>query len=162
RLTVRHVSGPSPRRVVVDSTLRLPLDAEVLNDGAAPTLVATTARALPARIAAVRARGAEVIVANQRADGRVDLEDLLRRLAVLGIGSLLVEGGGAIITSALRGSLADRLVVCIAPKLVGAGVEAVGDLDILRLSEALTFAQARFTALGDDVIFDGHFARPGD
>ncbi len=45
RLTVRNVPGPSPLRIVVDSTLRLPLDAAVLTDGAAPTLVATTPRA---------------------------------------------------------------------------------------------------------------------
>ncbi|MDQ3808823.1 MAG: dihydrofolate reductase family protein, partial [Chloroflexota bacterium] len=50
RLTVRLVAGHSPRRVVVDSTLRLPLEAHVLTDGAAPTLIATTERALPERV----------------------------------------------------------------------------------------------------------------
>src|SRR5438067_7052606 len=45
RLTVRLTEGTSPRRVVVDSTLRLPLDAHVLTDDAAETIVATTVRA---------------------------------------------------------------------------------------------------------------------
>lgn len=155
RLTVRHVPGPDPLRVVVDSTLRLPLDAHVLAEHPERTIIATTARAPQRRIAAIRTRGANVITVSEDAQGRVDLAETARRLKALGVASLLVEGGAAVITSALRAALVDRLVVCIAPKVVGAGIEAIGNLDILRLSEALTFRQARFTSLGDDVIFDG-------
>src|SRR5919204_151270 len=62
RLTVRLVEGSSPRRIVVDSTLRLPLDAHVLTDGAVDTIVATTPRAPQDRIMAVRCRGADVLI----------------------------------------------------------------------------------------------------
>ncbi len=161
RLTVRLVPGPAsggPSRVVVDSSLRLPLDCNVLCDGAAPTLVATTARAPADRISAVQERGAQVLVVGQDGDGHVDLANLFERLAALGFGSLLIEGGRGIITSALRGLLADRLVVCIAPKVIGSGIEAVGDLSIESLSEALTFAHASFRPLGEDTIFDGQLA----
>ena len=157
RLTVRLVEGPSPRRIVVDSTLRLPLDARVLTDGAADTIVATTPRAPEDRIMAVRCRGADVVVVPADAGGRVDLGQLLRRLAARGITALLIEGGRELITSALRARLVDRLIVCIAPKVIGAGVEAVGDLQIDRMSEALTFARVRVTTVGEDVIFDGQF-----
>ncbi|MGH2461600.1 MAG: RibD family protein, partial [Chloroflexota bacterium] len=58
RLTVRLSRGNSPRRVVVDSTLRIPLDAQVLADGADTTILATTARAAPERIRAIEERGA--------------------------------------------------------------------------------------------------------
>lgn len=160
RLTVRLAPGRSPRRVVLDSTLRLPLAANVLADGAAPTLVATTARAPAERVVAVRALGAEVLVLPEDAQGRVDIVEALRALAERGIGSVLIEGGRGVITSALAARVADRLIVCIAPKVIGAGIEAVGDLHIMRLSEALTFAQARFHALGEDVIFDGLLAAP--
>jgi riboflavin-specific deaminase-like protein len=156
RLTVRLAAGRSPRRIVVDSTLRLPLDAHVLTDGAAETLLATTARAPEGRLRTVRRCGAEVLVVGQDRAGCVDLGDLLRRLARLGVSSVLLEGGRGLITSALRERLVDRLVVCIAPKVIGSGIEAVGDLDIRRLGEALTFARASFTALGQDVIFDGY------
>ena len=157
RLTVRHVPGVSPWRIVADSTLRLPLDANVLTDGAAPTLLATTARAPRERIRAARERAAEVLVVEEDSAGRVDLGHLLRRLGVLGIDSVLIEGGRELITSALRGRFVDRLVVCIAPKIIGTGIEAIGDLDIRRLGEAMTFAQAEFSPLGADVIFDGLF-----
>jgi riboflavin-specific deaminase-like protein len=58
RLTVRLSPGESPRRVVLDSALRIPLDAKVLTDGQSQTLVATTSRAPAERIEAVRNVGA--------------------------------------------------------------------------------------------------------
>lgn len=45
-------------------------------------------------------------------------------------------------------------MVCIAPKVLGQGVEAVGDLGIDRLRDAMTFRSARFVPCGEDVIFD--------
>lgn len=158
-LNVRLVSGRSPKRIVVDSSLRLPLEANALTDSLAETMVATTTRAPRERIGAVRQRGAGILMMAQDAAGRVDLGHLLRRLFSLGIESVLVEGGRGLITSTLRSRLADRLVVCIAPKLVGAGIEAVGDLNIRHLDQAVTFREASFTRLGDDIIFDGEIQR---
>ena len=51
--------------------------------------------------------------------------------------------------------MVDQLTVCVAPKVVGAGIEAVGNLDILKLDDALTFESASFRPLGADVIFEG-------
>lgn len=98
RLTVRLVATPAeardPLRVVVDSTLRTPLTANVLAEGAAAgTVLAVTARALEARRAAARALGATVLPLPADATGRVDLAALLAALRERGVGSLLVEGG---------------------------------------------------------------------
>src|SRR5712691_3041116 len=155
KLTLRLVSGDSPVRVVVDSRLRIPLDANVLAAAGGRTIVATTRLASEERAAAIRARGAEVLRVEADADGRVDLRDLLARLRADGIRSVLVEGGRGIITAALRDHLVDRLTVCIAPKVIGEGIAAVGDLHIDRLCDALTFERAGFTAYGGDVVFYG-------
>jgi riboflavin biosynthesis pyrimidine reductase len=85
----------------------------------------------------------------------VDLTALLEALAARGIRSVLVEGGAALITSLLRRRLAQRLVVCVAPKVLGHGVEAVGDLGIARLDEAVTFRDGRFQVCGSDMLFVG-------
>ena len=162
RLTVRLVPGPSPLRVVVDSTLRIPATAKLLSDSAAPTLVATTSRAGAARRRAVKATGAEIVVLEPDAAGRVDLGALLDELGSRGIAALLVEGGAGLITGMLRGGHVSRVVVSIAPMLLGDGIEAVGELDIRRLRDALTFSRARFTQLGPDVIFDGELERRAD
>ncbi len=158
RLTVRHAAGPSPRRIVVDSTLRTPDDAHVLVDGAAPTLVATTRRASAERVCALQRQGVDVLVLPEDELGQVDLHCLLDSLVARRITSLLVEGGARLVTTALREHVVDRLVVCIAPKVLGAGIEAVGNLDVLRLDDAMTFSSSQFSTLGPDLIFDGQLA----
>src|SRR5439155_565397 len=107
QLTVRLAPGASPVRVIVDSRLRILLDAQVLTKGAR-TLVATTSLASEERAAAIRARGAEILRVKADADGHVDLKDLLARLGDEGIRSVLVEGGRGIITGALRSGTEPR------------------------------------------------------
>jgi 5-amino-6-(5-phosphoribosylamino)uracil reductase/diaminohydroxyphosphoribosylaminopyrimidine deaminase/5-amino-6-(5-phosphoribosylamino)uracil reductase len=157
RLTVRLVEGESPLRVIADSTLRLPLDAHVLTDGGS-TIVATTSRAALQGMDAIRLLGAEVLVVGQDPAGRVDLRALLYRLGALGISSLLIEGGAGVITSALRDRLVDRLVVCIAPKVIGAGRDAIGDLGIRTMDQALQFSRSAVRVVGEDIVFDGELA----
>jgi 5-amino-6-(5-phosphoribosylamino)uracil reductase len=155
QLTTRLVEGPSPLRVVVDSALRIPLTARVVTNRTVPTILATTERATVERRRAATEAGADVIVFPQTSDGRVELGALLDELGSRGIASVLVEGGAGLITSMLREHRVRRLVVSIAPMVLGAGIEAVGDLDIMRLRDAMKFRRASFTQLGPDVLFDG-------
>jgi GTP cyclohydrolase II len=155
RLTTRLVQGPSPVRIAVDSTLRLSPSANLVTDGAAPTILATTAGATHERRRAFADSGADVLVLPATSDGRVDLGALLDELGRRGLDSVLVEGGAALITAFLREHRVRRLVVSIAPIIVGSGIEAVGDLDIVGLRDALTFRRASFSQVGPDVIFDG-------
>jgi diaminohydroxyphosphoribosylaminopyrimidine deaminase / 5-amino-6-(5-phosphoribosylamino)uracil reductase len=97
-----------------------------------------------------------VLVIDADDQGQVDLRLLLAGLARdRGVASVLIEGGGGVITSALRDQVVERLVVCVAARLIGRGVSAVGDLGVTRLSEAPGFRDARFSLLEDDVIFEG-------
>ncbi len=161
RLTVRLVAGQNPLRVVVDSTLRTPLTAAVLTDGAAPgTVLAATDRAPTAKRDKVRALGANVLCLPSDAGGRVDLVALLTALHDRGVGSVLVEGGAGMITALLRARLVDRLVVCIAPKILGAGTEAVGDLGIRELARTLIMTDTSVTPYGVDLVMDGRVRYP--
>lgn len=155
RLTARLVEGPSPVRVVLDSKLRLSPRANVVTDGAAATILATTDLAPIERRRVFERRAVEVLVLPSTPDGRVDLGSLLDELGVRGMATLLVEGGASVITAMIRERRVSRMVVSIAPLVLGMGIEAVGDLDILRLRDALTFRRAAFSQLGPDVIFDG-------
>jgi 5-amino-6-(5-phosphoribosylamino)uracil reductase/diaminohydroxyphosphoribosylaminopyrimidine deaminase/5-amino-6-(5-phosphoribosylamino)uracil reductase len=161
RLTVRLVPGRDPLRVVVDSTLRTPPTAAVLADGAAAgTVLAVTERAPAERCAAMRALGATVLALPAGADGRVDLGALLAALRGRGGGSVMAEGGAGLITALLRARLVDRLAVCVAPKLLGAGIEAVGDLGIGDLARALTLRDVTVTLYGVDLVIDGRVVYP--
>ena len=163
RLTVRLVAGRNPLRVIVDSTLRTPLTAAVLAEGAAPgTVIAVTDRAPAAKRDKIRALGATVLCLPADAGGRVDLVALLAALYRRGIGSLLVEGGAQMITALLRARLADRLAVCIAPKIVGTGIEAVGDLGIRELTRSLIMADLSVTLYGGDLVLASRVEYPGN
>jgi diaminohydroxyphosphoribosylaminopyrimidine deaminase/5-amino-6-(5-phosphoribosylamino)uracil reductase len=153
-LTVRLASGHNPVRIIVDSKLRIPTNARVLTDCVASrTLIATTESVSSERVREIEKLGAEVIRL-PGADSGLDLTTLFEKLSQRGINSVLVEGGNRIITSLLALRRVDRLVVIIAPKIIGKGIEAVGDLDISRVADAITFASAEITKLGPDVVFD--------
>ena len=153
QLTVRLVPGASPQRIVLDSTLRVPLNARIF-DEAASTLVVTTRRASAARRRALEARGAGVRTVRAGPDG-VDLSATLALLRAAGVRSLLVEGGAAVITSFLRSRAVDRLVVGISPTIVGAGKEAVGDLQVARVAEGLHLQRRSVHSLGSDLVLAG-------
>ncbi|HEX8855778.1 MAG TPA: GTP cyclohydrolase II RibA [Thermoleophilaceae bacterium] len=154
QLTVRLVPGASPLRVVLDSTLRIPATAQILSD-AAPTLVITSALSRTEHRDALRERGIGIQVVHAEPPWGVDLGAALSLLHGAGFRSLLVEGGAAVITSFLRTRLADRVVVGIAPTIVGTGKEAVGDLSIARVSDGLRLAGRSVHLLGDDVVMAG-------
>jgi diaminohydroxyphosphoribosylaminopyrimidine deaminase / 5-amino-6-(5-phosphoribosylamino)uracil reductase len=161
RLTVRLVPGKDPIRVVVDSTLRTPLTAAVLAHGAAAgTVLAVTERAPADRCAEATHLGATVLRLPVETEGRVDLKALLSELYASGVRSVLVEGGAALITSLLCNRLVDRLAVCVAPKILGSGIEAVGDLGICELNDSLTLVDTSIIPYGVDVVFDSRVEYP--
>jgi 5-amino-6-(5-phosphoribosylamino)uracil reductase/diaminohydroxyphosphoribosylaminopyrimidine deaminase/5-amino-6-(5-phosphoribosylamino)uracil reductase len=156
RLTVRHVPGRDPVRIVVDSTLRTPLSAAVLANGAGTgTLLAVTERAEVEQCAAARALGATVLVLPADSAGQVDLQALLEALHNRGISTVMVEGGAALVTSLLRAQLVDNVAICIAPKILGTGLDAVGDLGIRVLSDSLQIDDMTVEHYGRDIMVTG-------
>jgi 3,4-dihydroxy 2-butanone 4-phosphate synthase/GTP cyclohydrolase II len=149
-LTVRMVPGASPMRVVLDTTSRLPLDAKVIASDAATTVI-TTERSTPARRAELRARGVRVEVVAER-EGRVDLRSALATLRATGTESLLVEGGSTVITALLAADLVDRLIVAVAPVILGAGTQAVNGLGIDRVVDGVRLANRSIVPTGEDVV----------
>ncbi len=161
RLTVRHVPGDDPLRVVVDSTLRTPPQAAVLaGEAASGTVLAATDLAPSLRRERALASGATVLGLPADAEGRVDLGALMEELGALGVGSVMVEGGATLITSFLKAGLVDRLAVCVAPKILGNGIQAVGDLGIRDLSRSIALADASVKPYGVDLVLSGRVVYP--
>ena len=123
QLTVRLVRGPNPQPIIVDSRLRLPPTARLLGDGRA--WIATTDAADRERQATLEAAGARVVRLPADDTGRVSLPALLAYLHRQRVHSLMIEGGARVIGRVLAERLADRLVLTIAPLLLG-GLNAVG------------------------------------
>jgi 3,4-dihydroxy 2-butanone 4-phosphate synthase/GTP cyclohydrolase II len=157
QLTVRMVPGASPVRVVLDSTLRTPSTARVLDDAAA-TILFTTDRATPGRVDELRARqiGVRLVPAGP---GGADLTSALTDLHATGVRSLLVEGGAKVITSVLAEGLADRLIVAVAPTILGAGTEAIGDLGISTVASGVRLTNRSLHVMADDLLIAWDVAR---
>jgi 3,4-dihydroxy 2-butanone 4-phosphate synthase/GTP cyclohydrolase II len=150
QLTVRMVEGASPRRVVLDSTLRLPANAKIL-EPEAPTLVVTTARSSTARRQELHSRGVSVEIAEAGPRG-VDLDAALGALRRAGTETLLVEGGAQVITSMLAERVVDRVIVGVAPTIIGQGTEAVGPLGITTVAGGIHLVDRAVHVLDDDVL----------
>jgi len=150
-LRVRLVRGRNPLRVVLDPSLRIPRDARVLdNQDAVRTLVFTGPRR--EGYPPLEEKGIEAVVIPKNESGALELKMLLAELGKRQVSSLLVEGGAGIITSFLRAGLFDRMIIITAPKIVGRGIEAVGDLGISRMDGAVALRHERVFRRGDDVV----------
>ncbi|MBN2547733.1 MAG: RibD family protein [Anaerolineales bacterium] len=154
RLTVRHVSGPDPQPVILDSRLRTPIEAKLIRQHPRPAWIAATEGAEPQKRSALEAAGARVLSLPAGREGRVSLCDLLDRLGEMGIDSLMVEGGAQVISSMLSQGLADQVILTVAPVFLG-GLPAVeaGAIGWLRLGEVL------YERLGDDLVACGKLNR---
>jgi len=146
QLTVRLVPGASPIRVLLDSTLRTPATAKIF-DGGARTVVYCRRPANRLRKSVLEDAGVAVREVAGTSQG-LDLRNVFADLRTDGVRSLMIEGGGKVITSLMRERLLDRLVVSISPTVVGAGVEAVGDLGLSCIADGLQLVN-RHVALAD-------------
>ncbi len=153
QLTVRMVPGASPMRTIVDTHLRIPLDAKVLA-GDAATTVFTTELSEPRRRAALGERGVRVEVVRE-VGGHASFPDVLAILRATGVESVLVEGGAEVTTSLIAAGLVDRVVVALAPIILGNGIQAVNDLGTRTIGSALQLRNQVTVQLGDDTIIAG-------
>lgn len=166
-LTTRlSVPGLHPARIIVDSKLRLPLDAKVVTDQCAPTWVLTTSQADPERARQLHAQGVTVIAVN---DGdTVHLPSAMRMLGEREIGSVLLEGGGRLNGSMLKAGLIDRVVLMMAAKIVG-HPDAPASFCFTgpdKMSDALELEHIEVDTLDDNIVIQGYPAnrmyREGD
>ena len=149
RLDVRLVATTrQPRRVVVDSRLSTPPDANLFS--APGAVLIYTAQMDRGRARALRSRGAAIGV-QAGADGQVDLLGVLTDLAAQGVLEVHVEAGATLNGALLRAGLVDELLVYLAPKLLGAGpgLAAIGPFARLEEGPALAIHSCR--RIGSDV-----------
>ncbi|MBF0593523.1 MAG: bifunctional diaminohydroxyphosphoribosylaminopyrimidine deaminase/5-amino-6-(5-phosphoribosylamino)uracil reductase RibD [Candidatus Omnitrophica bacterium] len=145
--------GKDIKKIVLDSRLVISERAKLFGGTeSGQVILATTVKAPQAKIRRLLKRGVSVIVCPEK-DGRIDLKALFKELAKKEISSILIEGGAAVIGSALKAGLVDELNVYIAPKILGdekARSSVVG-LDILKVTQAKVFRVSAVERLGMDL-----------
>jgi diaminohydroxyphosphoribosylaminopyrimidine deaminase/5-amino-6-(5-phosphoribosylamino)uracil reductase len=156
-LTSRVDGGKNPIRIVVDSSLKIDINANVVQDKSAKTIVATTDKADKDKILKLQAQDVDVIVVDKDENDKVDIEKLLDILGQQNICSILVEGGATLSGSFVAKKLVDKVYFFIAPKIIG-GKEAktpVAGTGILNLQEALALKDIQIGKLEEDILIIG-------
>ena len=156
-LTARVDGGKNPIRIVVDSSLKIDINANVVQDKSAKTIIATTDKADKDKILKLQAQDVDVIVVDKDENDKVDIEKLLDILGQQNICSILVEGGATLSGSFVAKKLVDKVYFFIAPKIIG-GKEAktpVAGTGILNLQEALALKDIQIGKLEEDILIIG-------
>jgi len=163
-LSVRHVRGENPARIVFDSRLRLDPQSNVFqDDDGARRIVATTDKAPRGRERGLEQRGVELWRFAATRERRVGLGAFLGRAGRQGITSLLIEGGGRLASAFLRGGFVDRLAFFYAPCLLGSEgtVAGLGDLAVPDLPRAIRIEDHQWRRVGEDILVTGKPVRAG-
>jgi diaminohydroxyphosphoribosylaminopyrimidine deaminase/5-amino-6-(5-phosphoribosylamino)uracil reductase len=148
RLTARTRGHKDPLRVIIDSKLKVPIDAKVFADS--NVLVATSEKHDPNKRKILEQMGTRVLIVGKE---RVDLKELMQKLAALKVTSILIEGGGEVNASALKAGIVDRLLFFVAPKIIG-GIDApgpVGGEGVKQMVKALKLQNVSCHAIGSDL-----------
>ncbi len=153
-LTVRDPSlvmrGRQPRRVILDTSLRVPARAKIL-DAAAPTTVFTSTDAPSARADALRSAGVDVQTAPGQASG-LDLEVVLARLAAAECNEVLVEAGSTLAGRFVAAGLVDEIVCYLAAAVLGDAAQPLLRLPLLeRMDERREFRWVDARTVGADL-----------
>lgn len=147
-----YKSDRHPIRVVLDSTCKIPLDAEVITRRPeVKTIVAVTKRAPHDKISKLRELGVDVVVLGE---DEVDLKQLLRYLREkYDVRVLMVEGGGLVIGSFFKMGLVDYLRLSISPILFGDNaISMVRGAIFCRVEDSPRFKLERIELCGFNVV----------
>ena len=160
-LTVRHRNWPDKKitRVVLDAELRLPPAARILSTvSRGEILVFASEEAPKDRRTALQEAGAEVVFL-PGSSRTLDLREVLARLGERAVTSVLVEGGGKVLTSFLESGLADKVLFVLSPRLIGGerGISVFGGEGAESLRDALSLKTVSSFRIEDDHILEGYF-----
>src|SRR5699024_9580493 len=163
RLTVRHVEGRQPQRIVIDGPLELPDKLNLFTDQYEEKTIIITHNEEKFRneadpmlniLQSDYFRGQTLLVDEK--DGHTDLRTALRELGSLAMTSVLVEAGQDLATALLREQLVDKVECFIAPKMLGGGTKSVSGLPINHMNEILEFRDVEWQQVGQDMLFSGY------
>ncbi len=155
-LTVRHLEGRNPLRVVLDRTLRIAPDAKVFNDEAGTLLITSVTMMGNEKIRQLLNKGIEVAFVEECPEG-LDLQEVMRLLHNKEILSVLVESGSQLSASLLHTGVVDKAYFYIAPKVFGSdGLDSIGLLGISVPDEAFSFHFEPPSVFGDDLLLEAY------
>jgi len=157
QLTVRHVQGRNPIRIVLDGNLSVPTHRRIFETTRASTILVTTLSSFRENsnvVNRLEKQGVRIL-ALESEDG-INPQKVVKALRSLGISSVLVEGGGETIGSFVRAKIVNKFHCFISPKLFGGGKEAFPIRPSYPLHHAVRLKRVSLRGVGDDFLLEGY------
>jgi diaminohydroxyphosphoribosylaminopyrimidine deaminase/5-amino-6-(5-phosphoribosylamino)uracil reductase len=159
RLTVRNVKGRNPIRIIVDGNLSADPKSRVFVRSRIRTILFCSKESIRQRdrkVSILRNNGVEVIALSSRRDEWISMKRIFRTLGRMGIASVLVEGGARIFSSVLRERQADKLLVFVAPKIFGNGLDAFHSEELRAAQHRIDLHRLSTRTIGNDVLIEAY------
>ncbi|MHA1370672.1 MAG: 2,5-diamino-6-(ribosylamino)-4(3H)-pyrimidinone 5'-phosphate reductase [Promethearchaeota archaeon] len=159
KLRVKFIDNPkNPDRIVIDSRLRVPVDAQLVNFQRenVNAYVGTTEHAIrnnPTKVKVLKEKNVKIISCG--AGKRVDIKVLWNELKKKGINSILLEGGGTVAASMFKERLIDEVRVYVAPFLVGGTVppaaSIIAGIGYKKVEDSIRLSLVKLAQLDDGI-----------
>jgi diaminohydroxyphosphoribosylaminopyrimidine deaminase / 5-amino-6-(5-phosphoribosylamino)uracil reductase len=156
RLTVRFTEGRNPKKVILDTNLKIPPNHKVYSLPEDEIfIVASKKNSVKKKlIEEFNAKGIKILLVPENADGTLNLRKALRELAKHQINSALVEGGSMVFSSFIKSGLYDELNLFISPKILGDGLSVFSSLPSCSIRKAAKLKLQNVERFGDDVMLE--------
>ncbi|MGL4394625.1 MAG: bifunctional diaminohydroxyphosphoribosylaminopyrimidine deaminase/5-amino-6-(5-phosphoribosylamino)uracil reductase RibD [Brevinema sp.] len=157
-LTARIPNGRNPIRIVVDTKLRTPIDSQLVQTTyEIPTIIVTANENLDQQTL-YTSLGVEILQAPLK-DHHIDLNIMMKKLGERGIDSILLEGGGELMFSAMKAGVVDKLRLYLAPKIFGGKAPSlVGGEGVSSIQDAFELSSYKIiNNASQDIIIEGYF-----
>ncbi|MBN1970925.1 MAG: bifunctional diaminohydroxyphosphoribosylaminopyrimidine deaminase/5-amino-6-(5-phosphoribosylamino)uracil reductase RibD [Candidatus Delongbacteria bacterium] len=159
-LTVRNeigeVVGRTPYRILIDENLETSENSKIFTDEFKDkTIVFSTESCNQLKKLTLENRGIKVIITRSTLTGYVNLGEVFYHLYNFGIYSVMVEGGRILASELLKLGIIDRVVLFVAPKIVGSGVTFVRDLGVKKINESFELVDYDVEKIGKDLKISG-------
>ncbi|HEX6983321.1 MAG TPA: bifunctional diaminohydroxyphosphoribosylaminopyrimidine deaminase/5-amino-6-(5-phosphoribosylamino)uracil reductase RibD [Balneolaceae bacterium] len=164
RLTVRHVEGRQPKRIVVDGPFDLPRELNLFTDQYEEKTIVLThnkekyhdeADPMLSMLQSDYFRGQTLLVDEK--EGHTNLKQAMHELGKIPVTSILVEAGQNLASALIGEGLVDKVECFIAPKMLGGGTKSIAGLGINHMSEILEFKEVQWRQVGNDLLLTGYF-----
>ncbi|MDP7244701.1 MAG: bifunctional diaminohydroxyphosphoribosylaminopyrimidine deaminase/5-amino-6-(5-phosphoribosylamino)uracil reductase RibD [Flavobacteriales bacterium] len=153
-LDSRLVKGKNPKKIVVDSSLKISERSKILKEPS-KVIIATTKKAPRKKIDKLQHKGARIIILNPK-KGLVDLKELAKELGKSEIASVMIEGGAELSGNAIKEGIVDKLLIFTAPKIIGNGLGPIKNLGIKKVNKAIKLKNILTKKIGKDFLVEGN------
>jgi diaminohydroxyphosphoribosylaminopyrimidine deaminase/5-amino-6-(5-phosphoribosylamino)uracil reductase len=154
-LTVRHIEGRNPWRVILDSKLDLPTKLKVFQQNKDKKTILVISESVvkkKRKIYTLEKLGVKILIIKKKSDQEIRLKSLLQELVKHNITSLLIEGGSKVYSAFIRQKLFDDIIMFISPKILGGGVQFVNQIGIENVKNSLNLKLKGYEVLGNDIV----------